>query len=191
MIMKEKSVLSQIGKRPVTAKELDRMGVTRNDLNRLLAQDKILRIGRGVYQQTGADIDDENLFRAATMRVNGPSSVCLISALAFYNLTDEIPKTTWLLVGGNTKTKLNDIRLFRSRNPKWDIGIENEDGYRITSIERTIVDCLSYHVKFGNIGFEGLKNALRTKTTTLAKIVDMSKKLQVSHRIAPYIRVLL
>lgn len=188
--MKEKSVLSQIGNMPITAKKLDRMGVSRNDLKRLLADNKLLRLGRGVYQPVSSDLGDENLFRAATLRIQGPSSVCLVSALAFYNLTDEIPKKTWLLVDVNRKTYLKDIRLFRSHNPHWKVGIAEEKGYRITNLERTIVDCLTYQAKLGNIGIEGLKRALKSKQTTLTKIANMAEQLKVGHRIAPYIRVL-
>lgn len=189
--MKEKSILSQIGNMPISAKQLDRIGVSRNDLKSLLEDNKLLRLGRGVYQLVSSDLGDESLFRAATLRIQGPSAVCLISALAFYNLADEIPKKTWLLVDVNRKTYLKDIRLFRSHNPHWKVGITEEKGYHITSLDRTIVDCLTYQAKLGNVGITALKRALKSKQTTLTKIANMADQLEVPHRIAPYIRVLL
>lgn len=189
--MDTKSTLSRIGAGPVTAKELEGRGLSRNELERLLADGEIVRLGRGIYQLASADIGDENQFRAATKRIRGPSSVCTLSALAHYNLTDEIPKQVWLMVGAGRKSSLKDVRLFRTRNPRWNIGIESADGYKITSVERTIVDCLSYQHKFGNLGVDALKRALKDKKTTLSKIVDIAERLGVGHKIAPIIQVLL
>jgi predicted transcriptional regulator of viral defense system len=189
--MNAKSPLSRIGTGPVTAKELEGRGLSRSELERLLADGEIVRLGRGVYQLASADIGDENQFRAVTKRIRGPSSVCTLSALAYYNLTDEIPKQVWLMVGVGRKSSLKDVRLFRTRNPHWNIGIEAADGYKITTVERTIVDCLSYQHKFGNLGVDALKHALKDKKTTLNKIVAIAERLGVGHKIEPIIRVLL
>lgn len=171
--------------------ELERIGVSRNELKRLLKTDQILRLGRGVYQLPHVDFGDENQFRAASLRIRASSAVCLLSALAHFHLTDEIPKKVWLLVDVNKKSYLKDIRLFRSRNPHWKVGILRADGYQITNLERTIVDCMTNQSKLGNIGIEGLKRALKSRQTTLSKIVDMAEKLEVENRISPYIQVLL
>lgn len=182
--------MSQIRTKPITAKELEAKGLSRNELERLLVKGEIVRLGRGVYQLASADIGDENQFRAATKRIRGPSSVCALSALAYYNLTDEIPKQVWLMVAAGRKSNLKDVRLFRTRNPHWSIGVEAADGYKITNVERTIVDCLSYQHKFGNLGVDALKRALKDKKTNLSKIVEMADRLKVSHKIAPIIQVL-
>lgn len=188
--MGEKSALSRLGTGPLTAKEIEGRGLSRNELERLLADGEIVRLGRGVYQLASADIGDENQFRAATKRIRGQSAVCALSALAHYNLTDEIPKQVWLMVGVGRKSNLKDVRLFRTRNPRWSVGIEANDGYRITNIERTIVDCLSYQHKFGNLGVDALKRALKDKKTTLSKIVEMAERLGIEHKVAPIIQVL-
>lgn len=189
-IMPKKLNLSQIGTEPVTAKELEKQGVSRNDLQSLLKSEKILRVGRGVYQLPSAELSDENQFRAATKRIKGPSAVCLLSALAFYNLTDEIPKKVWLIVDANRKSYQKDIRLFRSHKPQWKVGIREAQGYRITTIERTIVDCIAYQPKLGSLGIEALKRALKDKQTTASKVMEMAEQLKVAKRILPYLQVL-
>lgn len=188
--MSKKSILSRFGTEPLTAKEIESRGLSRNELERLLKDGQIVRLGRGVYQLASADIGDENQFRAATKRIRGQSAVCALSALAHYNLTDEIPKQVWLMVGAGKKSNLKDVRLFRTRNPHWGIGIETLNGYRITNVERTIVDCLSYQHKFGNLGVDALKRALKNKKTTLSKIVEMAERIGVEHKVAPIIHVL-
>ena len=186
--MGAKSILSKIGTQPVTAKELESKGLSRNELGRLLKAEKILRLGRGVYQLPSADIGDENQFRAASKRIRGRSAVCTLSALAHYNLTDEIPKQVWLMVGVGRKSNLKDVRLFRTHNPRWKVGIVAVDGYQITSLERTIVDCLSYQHKFGNLGVEALKRALKDKKTTLSKVVEMAERLKRAHKISSVVQ---
>lgn len=188
--MIKKSITSQIGTEPLTARELERRGISRNEIQRLLKKGDLLRLGRGVYQLASVDFEDEAQFRAAAKRIRGPSAVCTLSALAHYNLTDEIPKQVWLMVDVERKSNLKDIRLFRTRNPHWKIGITRVEGYQITNLERTIVDCLSYSHKFGNLGIEALKRALKSKHTTLNKVVDMAERLGVGHKIQSIVQAL-
>lgn len=93
--MSRKAGLSQIGAMPFTTMDLKRLGLKPNDFRRLLKQGEVVRVGRGIYQATSSDINEENQFRAATKRIRGSSAVCLLSALSFYNLTDEIPRKVW------------------------------------------------------------------------------------------------
>ncbi len=176
---------------PFTFREIKGLGVTQSQLNQLLETEKVVRLRRGVYVLSGADLSDEAQFRAATMRVEGPSAVCLISALAFYGVIDEIPKKTWLLVPENKHSAHKDIRLFRSRNPNWKIGVESHKGYKITNIERSIVDALAMKRTLGfTIGVSALKTALKQKKTTLDKVIKMAVQLGVVHRVMNYIEAL-
>lgn len=189
-IMAKKTALSRIGKTPITTKELERQGISRNEIQGLVQAEKILRIGRGVYQLSEVELSDENQYRAATKRIKGPTAVCLLSALAHYNLTDEIPKRVWLLVDANRKSYLKDVRLFRSHKPRWKVGIMEAEGYRITTLERTIVDAILYQHKLGTLGTDALKKALSAKQTTASKIMEMAERLGVAERVLPYLQVL-
>lgn len=188
--MAQKADLSQIGAMPFTTKDLKRLRLKPSDLRRLLRRGEVLRIGRGVYQANSSDINEENQFRGASKMIRGPSAVCLLSALSFYNLTDEIPRKVWLMVEADRRSYRRDIRLFRSRDPKWNVGIDNADGYRITNVERTIVECLVHQKKLGHLGIEALKRAIKDKKTKLGKVMDMATKLNVDHRVLPYIQAL-
>lgn len=174
----------------MTPSELQKLGISRNKIKALVEQEQLLRIGRGVYQLASIDLDDESQYRAATKRIKGKSAVCLISALAYYNLIDEIPKQTWLLVNTNQRSYQKDIRLFRSHKPRWNIGIEIADGYQISNIERTIVDAIGYQHRLGNIGIEALKKALREKLTSANKVMEMATRLKVVDKILPYLQAL-
>lgn len=188
--MADRYNLNKIGISPITRKELERLGVSRNALESLIKEDKLLRVGRGVYQLPSVELDNECLYRSATKRIKGRSAVCLMSALSYYNLTDEISKQTWLLVDANGRFYHKDIRLDCSRNPNWKIGIIKADGYQITTLERTIVDAIILKKKFGNLGIEALKKALKEKLSTTNRIMDLASKLEVDEVVLPYLQAL-
>ena len=186
-----KRLQSHFADSPFSPGDIKELGVTRTELNQLLEAESVHRLSRGVYVLSGADLSDEAQFQAATMRIDGPSAICLLSALAFYGLIDEIPKKVWLLVPENKHCAHKDIRLLRGRNPTWKVGIDSHKGYKITNIERSIVDALSMKRVVGvSIGVSALKRALKEKKTTLWKVLKLATQLGVDHRVMSYIEAL-
>ena len=176
---------------PFSPRDIRGLGITPAQLIQFLQNEHVHRLSRGVYILSGADLSDEAQFQAATMRIDGPSAVCLMSALAFYGITDHIPKKVWLLVPEDKHSAHKDIRLLRSRNPKWKIGIDPHKGYKITNLERSIVDALTTKRVLGfSVGVSALKSALQGKKTTLDKIIKMATQLGVDHRVMSYIEAL-
>jgi len=186
-----KLLKSHFAKTPFSPRDIKGLGITQAQFKPLLAEEQVLRLSRGVYVLPGADLDDESLFRAATMRIEGPSAICLLSALAFYGITDQIPKKVWLLVPESKQTAHKDIRLLRRNDPQWKTGIVTHDGYKITNIERTLVDALALKRILGvSVGVSALKTALADKKTTLDKVLRMATQLKVDHRVMNYLEAL-
>ena len=184
--------INKLPKRPLSYQEILKIGITRHHLKKLLAQGIIESISRGVYQVSEeAEGLPEDQYVAATLRCGFPSSVCLLSALDHYNLTDQIPKEVWMLVPDAKRIRSKDLNLIRSRCPKWDIGIKKLKGYWITTIERTIIDCLVYKRLVGSqVALAALKRSISQKKVKLNKLYDMAKQLKVEHRIRSYIEAL-
>jgi len=177
--------------RPFTYSEARQCGLTQYRLNYLLKQNEIERIERGLYQETGIDFSDEELFKQATKLISSKSAVCLLSVLSYYELTDIIPKKVWLMVPASKRTNHNNIKLFRTNKPNWNIGVISKRGFKITSIERTIVDCLTNKSVISvRLGIDALKLAIQDKKTTVTKVLNMAVALKVKHRILPYLEVL-
>ena len=177
--------------KPFSRKELEIMGFTGNHIQVLLKAGKIERLSHGIYHIPGDNLGDEENFRIASLRTKEKCAVCLLSALAFYHLTDVIPKKTWILVDFDKRSTSKHLRIFRSRNPHWRIGIIQEKGYKITSLERTLVDCLTYRRLIGTgVATEALRKAIRDRKTTLAKVFAVAKSLEADKRIFPYIEAL-
>jgi predicted transcriptional regulator of viral defense system len=160
-------------------------------LKQLVATGLVEQVARGVYHSAGLDLNDEEQFRMATLRVGKSSAICLLSALTFHHLTDLIPKKTWIMVPQSKRTRDKRLQLYRSVYPHWKVGIEHHDGYSVTNLERTIVECLTSRFRLGERpGIEALRSALDGKKTTIRKLTDMAEELDVLHRFLPYIKVL-
>ena len=117
------------------------------------------------------------------------SVVCLISALAIYELTEEIPRQHWIGIRHGTSVKSNAlIKIVRFRN--FDLGkteIELE-GIRIPIFdrERTIID--AFRLLSRETAIKALKMALAQsgkKRLDLIKLQAYAKKLRFD--IGPYL----
>lgn len=78
--------------------ELRGMGISATTISRAVEAGDILRIGRGLYQAADAETDlHMNLSEVAK---RAPKAViCLLSALAFHGLTDQLPRKVWFAIG--------------------------------------------------------------------------------------------
>lgn len=174
-----------------TTQEAIKKGLNKKALIRLLESDEITRVARGVYCHAEQDLAEKDQAVLATLLVGTPSALCLLSALAYHHLTDVIPKHTWIMVPAEKRTKHAALRVYRTANPQWRIGIHKKNGYWVTDLERTLVDCLVHRRLLGTqTAVEALRQAIVTRKTTLDKVLRMATRLQVEHRILMYIEAL-
>lgn len=177
---------------PFTYKEAIALGANKYILKKLINEEIIEKLGRNIYQRIRLeDNGEEAQYHMATLRCGLPSSICLLTALECYHVTDQISKQVWILVPEYKRVSSKDLRLVRSRNPQWKIGIQKMKGYSITTLERTLIDCLLYKKIIGtSVAIESIKNAIAQKKVKLGDIYDMAKKMKVEHRIYSYIEAL-
>lgn len=190
--MKTSNLLKSIPKKAFRFQEVVERGVSKRVLKELLEQGIIERISRGIYQRSSeSGMMDEERYRVASLRCDLPSAICLISALEHHHLTDHISRHVWVLVPASKRSTIRELRLLRSRNPHWNIGIHKTKNYWITTPERTIVDCLIHRRRIGSqIAIDALKRAVTQKKVKLGGVLNMAKKMKVEHRILPYIEAL-
>lgn len=173
-----------------TAKEFRTTGASFYKLQKLVSDGIVEQVARGIYRPAGLDISEEDRFRIATLLVGKPSAICLVSALSFHGLTDSRNSIIHIMVPVNKTSEYREIKTFRTRNPKWNIGIEKHDGYSVTTIERTIVDCLAYRARIGSShGIKALREAIEAQKVKPAQIMDMAISLNVQHRVLQYLEV--
>ncbi len=113
------------------------------------------RISRGVFRLSGSPpLGNPDLVTVAARIPNGV--ICLISALAYYELTTQIPHEVHVaLPRGAEEPRLDypPIKTYRFTGKAFSTGIDNNvlDGIssRIYSPEKTLADCFKFRNKVG------------------------------------------
>lgn len=174
-----------------TLKEAKGLGVTSATLSHYVKAGVIERIGRGVYRHhdapTVVNVRWEDLVSAVQGTKGG--TVCLISALALYELTEEMPSQYWICIKhGTTHKKARHVRLVRMRDVTLGKTSFIMDGVKIPifDLERTLVD--SFRLLDKETAIKALKTAMKRKGTekiNFKKLETYARKLKVP--MAPYI----
>jgi len=173
------------------ASDARKVGIHPSRLSYYVKIKLIERIGRGVYRgiesEVNADFQWEDLVLIAKSVPSGV--VCLVSALAVYELTDEIPRVHWIAIPHATTTpKRENTRFIRMRDistGKMQYKLGNET-INIFDQERTIIDAFRYLSK--EIAIKALKEAVRARRERkfdLKKFQKYTKKFKID--LEPYI----
>lgn len=125
--------------------------------------------------------------------------ICLISALAFHNLTTQIPHRIWItLPRGIKRPIINYPPLeFVWRAPKpYQAGIQEHTlvgvTVRIYSSEKTIADCLRFENRVGrDVVLEALKEYRRQNQVHTDDLMYFSQVNKVQERMQRYLEILL
>ena len=151
--------------------------ITAATISRLVENGEVLRISRGLYQLRDAPIEAHHSLAEAAKRVP-KGIVCLISALVYHELTDQLPRAVWMAIGAKDWALKEDrlpIRIVRFTNALLSddvitVYIENVP-VKIFGVTKTIADCFRHRRTVGQaIALEGLQEALRQRKASPAEI---------------------
>jgi predicted transcriptional regulator of viral defense system len=182
-----------ITKSSFTTEEAKLSGLSPRMLSYYVEKGEIERIAKGVYRFSDYMAKDENIqweeLAVAAQRISN-GVICLVSALNFYELTDEMMKEHWVAVPhSNPHTHFPMTRVVRMRN--MTLGIQKKKianiDVKIFDVERTIVD------SFRLLDFETAMKALKLYLSgkcgkpNIKKLVQYSKELRadIKKYIAP------
>lgn len=171
------------------------MASTRTKFRRRADQVKrgeLVKVARGLYVSPDEFDGIEGDFYRATLLCGRRSVICLASALEYYGLSERMGGKTWIMVPRETHPpRRKFLRPFRSRNPQWKLGVENRAKFRVTGVERSIVDAFRYHRLVGaSSAVYALKTALKEKQTTKSKLYEMARSLGADKILLPYLEAL-
>lgn len=184
MTKQQDSKLKKIG--VFTLSQAEEAGISHQDLSRLVRQGKILRMGRGIYKHPAAPVNREIDFQVACAKFGPNSVVGGLSALFYYNLAEQVPQQTWVIVPPAKRSSEQGYRLIRTKT-SLNVGIVEGDGYRIVSVERAIVEGFKLATKIGErTAIKAAREAIRQKQTTLNKIGKMAKDLGLGSCLTKY-----
>lgn len=169
-------------------------GIPSRMLAHFCAKGIIERLSRGVYRvadaSSGISPDFEDLVLTASSIPHGV--ICLISALCYYNLTDQIMREYWIAIpNADKKPKRPHARIVRMRNMVLGVTFVKMGKYRVKIFdrERTVVDAFRY--LSDEVAIKALQSYLRFSShqkADLAKLAKYAKILRIN--IHPYITAL-
>jgi predicted transcriptional regulator of viral defense system len=169
-------------------------GIPSRMLSYFCSKGRIERVSRGIYKIKDIEFDQdfewEDLALTAMSIPNG--TICLISALCYYELTDEIMREFWIAVPHSTTSpERENARIVRMRNTTLGQIIVKigHDDLKIFDRERTVIDAFRYLDK--EIALKALQAYLKTTKENkpdLNKLRKYAKVLRVD--LTPYIMAL-
>ena len=156
----------------------------------------LVKITRGVFRLAeAAPLSDADLIQVALRIQKGV--ICLISAMAYHNLTTQIPHQIYVAIplhAEKPRLKYPPVRLFWFSRSVYSAGIDEHliDGTSVSMYnrEKTIADCFKYRNKIGlDISIEALKEGL-DRGCKIALIMKYARIDRVENVIRPYLEAL-
>ena len=174
--------------------EIRRAGITAATVSRLEREGFVTRLGRGLYQLADAAQEGNHSLAEAAKRV--PKGViCLVSALAFHGITDQMPRRVWIAIGPkNWKPQIDypPLRVVRFADKFLRDGVETHDiegvSVPIFAVAKTIADVFRHRRSVGiDVAVPALKEALRQRKTTPSEISACAMRSGVCNTLRPYL----
>jgi predicted transcriptional regulator of viral defense system len=160
-----------------------RAGLSRSALYRRARVGRLDRIARGIYLPAEASAADWDQIEAATRRPD--ATICLVSALAQYDLTDAIPAALDVAIprGSRTPASTGAIAWHQFDRTTFEIGREqitipgSDQTIGIYSPERSIADAFRLRAE---VGYELARDALREwlrRGGKPARLIEIASRL--------------
>lgn len=165
----------------------DRLGISQPTLSKLVTSGALRKFGHGLYAHPDWDIPPEDIdFAVACAKFGSTSAIGGLSALFHYRLIDQAPHQVWVVIPSQKANHNDFYRTLRTKtSPKH--GIDTLKFYRMTNIERTLLEALKFAPKIGpRLAISATRNALQKGLTTEKKLGEMAKKLKLESTLRRY-----
>ncbi len=189
----------------VRLSEFAKVGITAATISRMKQKGAVVQLGRGLYQLPDASMDANHAL-AHVAKIVPAGVICLVSALAFHELTDTIPPRIWLAIGSKDRKPsivqpaLQIVR-FGEKVLRTGIGKHVIDGVsvQITNPAKTVVDLFRYRQRAGrryqkspglNLALEGMREALRQRKATPSDIAKFAHEAGIWKALRPYLEAM-
>ncbi len=150
-------------------------GASRTTIFNWVKKGKLNKAAPGLYVHPETKIEPEyEDFVAACDFFGKKSAVGGLTALFYYGLIEQVPHQIWMIVGPKQRSTITKYRPIRTKtNSK--IGIDIIHGFRITSIERTLIEALKFSTKIGlRTAIGAIRRAIKDGKTSEVKIGKMA-----------------
>lgn len=202
MDSKQKKLIQTFSQKPIqqTAELMEVLDISQASLFRLLnsmqAEGQIFKVGRGVYQQAEHYLQQDPWLAALRLYPNGV--LCLLSALAFHELTTQLPRVVWVALESNAWRKqitYPPVQVIHMSGSTLTEGVESharEGGeVRVFSVAKTVADCFKFRNHIGlDVALEALREGWASQSFNLTELNAMAKVCRVQNVMRPYVEAL-
>jgi predicted transcriptional regulator of viral defense system len=169
-------------------------GITRYMLYSLRDKSVIEQVSRGIYRLV--DLPPISNPDLVTVSLRFPNAViCLVSALAYHDITTQIPHVVFVAVSRDSRMPSLDhppLQAHRFSSEAYKSGIEDHsiDGVpvKVYNPEKTLADCFKFRNKIGmDVVLEALKLYKTRKKFNLGELLRYAKICRVEKVMRPYL----
>jgi len=166
------------------------------ELSMLLEEGRIVRVRRGAYQVEEA-MDASDTWVQVMQRY--PQGVlCLLSALAFHEITTQLPSLVWLALPKSAWRKTEGyppLRIVHVSGEAFTTGVETHQRQggtvRVYSVAKTVVDGFKFRNRIGlDVAIEALREGWQQRRFTMEELDAMARICRVQAVIRPYVEAL-
>ncbi|MGV8934181.1 MAG: type IV toxin-antitoxin system AbiEi family antitoxin domain-containing protein [Gallionellaceae bacterium] len=162
----------------------------------LLDEGRIVRVRRGAYQVAEAMNESDSWVQVMQRYPQGV--LCLLSALAFHELTTQSPPVVWLALPKSAWHKAEaypPLRILHYSGVAFTAGIElhqRQGGtVRVYSVAKTVADGFKFRNRIGlDVAIEALREGWQQRRFTLDELDAMARVCRVQAVMRPYIEAL-
>ena len=180
-----------------TKQALD-LGIHPATLYELRDTGRLTELSRGLFRV--AEAKESRNPDLAVIGARAPdAAVCLISALAFHEITTQIPAAVHLAVprGNYHRLKLDPlpVKVYRYDPKTFAAGLENTRSGRgkYQGVQRggTVADCFKFRNKVGlDVALEALRLARERKKLSNGELMHYARLLRLEKVVQPYLQAL-
>jgi predicted transcriptional regulator of viral defense system len=176
------------------SRELEQAGLSRSQIQRLVHQGVLERVGHGLYRLAGAPLTETNDLASAARLVPG-GVLCLLSALRFHGLTTQNPFEVWMAIerkAWRPRVEHPPLRLIYLSGAALQEGVEEHDldgvTLRVFSAAKTVADCFKFRNKIGiDVALEALREYRRLHPKHLDELWRSARLDRVTGVMRPYL----
>ncbi len=180
-----------------TAADVQAVGATKAALGRLVTRGEVMRMARGVYMLASADVSPHHSLLETQLRV--PRGVIsLLSALAYHELSDEMPHEVWVAhARSQARPSVPElpIKFVAMSLNSFEFGVEVHTiqgvDLKVTSPAKTIADCFKFR---SAVGIEACVSALRDfkhrRVGSPNELMEAARVCRVAEVMRPYLEAL-
>lgn len=155
------------------------IGLQRNQIYRELKREKFQKAGWGVYRFRQFPSTKFEEVHKVVLNAGKKAVVGFQTALYIYELSDIIPDEIHLILPPNASRRREGIRVHTTQIEKKDIAYF--EGFAITTVARTIVDCAFSHIEDEQIRlaiFQSLRRGITNQDALIEESKRRSKRVQ-------------